>query len=159
MPRRLDPKKGLPGLFAPGRPKTADMELFVDARGSAPRSPSVQAKDAAVAQESRAPERRELATERGRARPPTGSGATALETPPRPRARPRKLAAVTPAPAPPAPAPCLLPEPTPLPDYLLLAPPFRAVPALRTEPEPVRLAEVPSFIRCGMSWIVSLCRS
>ncbi len=128
MPRRLDPKKGLPGLFAPGRPKTADMELFVDARGSAPRSPSVPAKDAAVAE----------------------------ATPPRPRVRPKKPAAVTPAPA--SPVACLVPEPTPLPDYLLLAPPFRAVPALRPEPEPIRLAEVPSFLRCGMSWLVSLCR-
>ncbi len=31
MPRRLDPKKGLPGLFSPGRPKAAEMTFLVDA--------------------------------------------------------------------------------------------------------------------------------
>jgi hypothetical protein len=31
MPRRLDPRNGLPGLFAPGRPKAADMAFLVEA--------------------------------------------------------------------------------------------------------------------------------
>jgi hypothetical protein len=124
MPRRLDPKKGLPGLFAPGRPKAADIEFLV------------QAKDAATAQ----------------------------VTPPRPRARPKKPVAVEVAPAPialaPSPPPTPLPTPPPprIPDYLLLAPPFRAVPTLRREPDPIRLVEIPSFVHCGVSWIVSLCR-
>ena len=130
MPRRLDPRKGLPGLFTPGRPKAADMSFFVDAR--APGSPVVPPKDGAVAE----------------------------ETPPRPRVRPKKTAPIAPMPVTPAPltpVPSVVAQPTP--DYLLLAPPFRAVPWLRPEPEPVRLAEIPSFVRCGVSWIISLCRS
>jgi hypothetical protein len=36
MPRRLDPRKGLPGLFSPGRPKAEDMAFLVES----PRAPA-----------------------------------------------------------------------------------------------------------------------
>jgi len=106
MPRRLDPRKGLPGLFAPGSPKAADMAFLVQG----------------------------------------GVSGTAEETPPKAKSRPkaRKL-----------PPPRSKSAEAPLPDYLRLAPPFRAVPTLKPEPEPIRLAEIPSFISCAVGWLAS----
>ena len=111
MPRRLDPKKGLPGLFAPGRPKAAEMAFLVEA----PRAP-----------------------------------ASAVETPPTPRKRkPRAVEALAPARQPVA----------EVPDYIRNAPPFHAVRTLPAEREPLRLAEIPGFVACSVSWIVSALRT
>ena len=99
MPRRLDPTKGLPGLFAPGRPKAQEMSFLV------------------------------------------------AEKPVRPK-RTRK-AAVEPVPDP-------VSAPAPVPDYILSAPPFRAVPTLAPRPEPLRLAEIPGLVSCAVGWIASL---
>jgi hypothetical protein len=46
MPRRLDPKKGLPGLFAPGRPKAAEMSFLVEATPPRPRKRAPKAEPA-----------------------------------------------------------------------------------------------------------------
>ncbi|HZU98368.1 MAG TPA: hypothetical protein VFF73_16800 [Planctomycetota bacterium] len=99
MPRRLDPTKGLPGLFAPGRPKTQEMSFLV------------------------------------------------AEKPARPK-RTRKAVVEPPVPA-----------PVPVPDYILLAPPFRAVPVAPPRPEPLRLGEIPALVSCAVGWIASLLRS
>ena len=106
MPRRLDPKKGMPGLFAPGRPKAKEMQFLVEA-------------------------------------PKAGA---AVETPPRPAPRP-------------SPAPAKRGAATPVPDYIKLAPPHRAVPVLPEPPAPLALRELPGLIGCAAGWLVAALRT
>ena len=93
MPRRLDPKKGLPGLFAPGRPKAADMAFLVE---ETPPKPSPRP-------------RKTVRPERG-PEGPESKGVPAVSTPP----------PAPPATPPPPPAP--RPAPPPLPAWATSAP-------------------------------------
>jgi hypothetical protein len=102
MPRRLDPKKGLPGLFAPGRPKTQEMAFLV------------------------------------KEKPPARA----------PRARAAR----------PVPVPAPASAPSPVPDYIRLAPPFRAVP-VRQARDPLTLQEIPSLLACALDWLGSAFRN